>query len=128
MPQLLQRQFRLQSDDNKSSSHDDKNSATGSKVWGNSVLSANFEAPIDDEDENEIRQVASLNTLKQFMLENDLQVLISILDRLKHDISLEELRRYSDDWIRQFFHANAEEVPDEIISKLIVALRRGRQQ
>jgi len=39
-------------------SHYDKISANGSKVWGNSVLSANFDAPIDNEDEIDIRRVA----------------------------------------------------------------------
>lgn len=122
MPQLLRKS------EDRSSSNEEKNSATGSKVWGNSVLSANFEAPIDDEDENDIRQLASLNTLKHFLQENDLHVLVNVMDRLRHDISLEELKRYNDDWVRQFFHANAEEVPDETIDKLIGALHRSRQQ
>ena len=54
---MMQSTFRLDSCD-ENSSGDGKNSATGSKVWGNSVLSANFEAPIDNEDEDDIRKVA----------------------------------------------------------------------
>ena len=62
MPQLLQQSLcnkPLRSSDSGSSlGKNSANSANGSKVWGNSVLSANFETPIDNEDEQDIRQVA----------------------------------------------------------------------
>ena len=66
MPSLVHRAFRLDSGGDDVSSTSGMNSQAGSKVWGNSVLSANFEAPIDNEDENDIMRVASLNTLRLF--------------------------------------------------------------
>ena len=46
--------------------------ATGSKVWGNSVLSANHDTPVDNwaeqsEDFDEIRQIAAISEVKQFL-------------------------------------------------------------
>ena len=66
MPSLMHRQFRLESGASGGSSNGDK-SAAGSKVWGNSVLSANFEAPVDNEedDEFEVRRIAAQNSLRQ---------------------------------------------------------------
>ena len=67
MPHLLQsnqqKTFQADSGSDGDLSHCDKNSANGSKVWGNSVLSANFDAPIDNEDEIDIRHVAQMNEL-----------------------------------------------------------------
>ena len=73
------------------------NSATGSKVWGDSVLSTNHEAAIDDcngdglgitscdegeEDSDDgitdIRRVAAFNSLKSFLEEHNLTVFVGV--------------------------------------------------
>ena len=65
--------------------------ATGSKVWGNSVLSANHETPIDnciepsDEDLMEIRQYAANTEIKQFLRKNNLEAFESLLQRCFKD-------------------------------------------
>lgn len=87
MPQLCQQPFRNESG-SEGSSHGERNSGNGSRVWGNSVLSANFETPIDNEDENEIRCLAAKNTLKRFLQVNNLQVFVEIVERFK-DLTLD---------------------------------------
>lgn len=82
-------------------------------------MSANYEVPIDDEDESDIRQVAVLNSLKHFLLENDLGAFIDIIERLDKNFSLEKLRSYNDVQIRGFFSTNANEKSDENVTKLI---------
>lgn len=70
MPHLNQ-SFHGDSGDEGCLSNGSKGSANGSKVWGNSVLSANFETPVDNEqDEDDIRQLAELNTLKQSLIDS----------------------------------------------------------
>ncbi len=70
------------------SSHGERNSANGSRVWGNSVLSANFETPIDNEDENEIRRLAASNTLKRFLQMNNL-MMFSYIEQRYTDLTLD---------------------------------------
>ena len=125
MPQLLKRDFRFQSADDLSS-HGDRNSATGSKVWGNSVLSANFEAPIDiedEDDEDDIRQFAAFNSLRHFLQQNDLHVFLHAVDSL-HQVSLDDLKRYDESQIRQFFAAHAGEDGEDNLSRLVEALHK----
>ena len=77
-------------------SGESENSATGSKVLGDSVLSTNHEAAIDsnndglvsaDEDEEsddgvtDIRRVAAFNSLKNFLEVNNLTVFIRVASR-----------------------------------------------
>ena len=110
-------------------SHGDKNSGNGSKVWGNSVLSANFDAPIDYEDEIEIRQVAQMNELKQFLEANKLEGILSVVSKMRsYMLSLQELRGCSEAEIRDFFgqHADGALVSEEEISRLVSALSSPR--
>jgi len=107
MPKLLmkngggkehRRPFRLGSGDNvgvggdvDDSETSQNHSATGSNVWGNSVLSTNHEAAIDyNEDEvndedltseeedpvSDVRKVAALNSLINFLAEKNLHIFI----------------------------------------------------
>ena len=77
--------------------------ATGSKVWGNSVLSANHETPIDlciepsDEDLMEIRQFAANTEIKQFLRKNNLEAFEGLLQRCFKDyksLTLQELAKF----------------------------------
>ena len=105
MPQLCQRTFRSDSGSDHSS-NGGRNSGNGSRVWGNSILSANFETPVDNEDENEIRRLAASNSLKNFLQVNNLVVFQTIVDRYK-DLTLEQLKAYSEAEIRHFCQMNA---------------------
>ena len=84
MPHLNQ-SFHGDSGDEGCLSNGSKGSANGSKVWGNSVLSANHETPIDnciepsDEDLMEIRQYAANTEIKQFLRKNNLEAFESLL-------------------------------------------------
>ena len=123
MPQLLQNSTLHLSSDNGSR----KNSANSSnKVWGNSVLSANFcdaisEAPGDNQDENDIKQIASRNTLRHFLANNDLDVIVDYLPRFQ-DTTLEQLKTYAEPMIHQFCQANFSDLGPEHVTKLINAL------
>ena len=81
--------------------------ATGSKVWGNSVLSANFEAPIDNEDEDDIRKVADKNTLKRFLQDNNLQDIMRVIETRRDSVTLSSLKHLSEQQIHQFFQESA---------------------
>lgn len=106
MPHMMQRTFRLDSC-SETSSVEGKSSATGSKVWGNSVLSANFEAPIDNEDEDDIRKVADKNTLKRFLQENNLQEVMKVIESCRDSVTLASLKHFSEQQIHQFFQESA---------------------
>lgn len=114
---VQKRAFRLGSNESDTSRN---NSATGSKVWGDSVLSTNHEAAIDSNDDGEgladsdieegeglesdgddvqmtdIRRVAALNSLKQFLEANDLGVLVNITSRKCQGMSLDVLKTKSE--------------------------------
>ena len=106
MPHMLQRNFRLDSC-SENSSVEGKSSATGSKVWGNSVLSANFEAPIDNEDEDDIRKVADKNTLKRFLQDNNLQDIMRVIETRRDSVTLSSLKHLTEQQINQFFQESA---------------------
>ena len=88
----LSRPFRLESGDSETSPN---NSASGTKVWGDSVLSTNHEAAIDcngdvdgsdegdwsDDGITDIRRVAVFNSLKNFLVENNLQIFLGVANR-----------------------------------------------
>ena len=76
--------------------------ATGSKVWGNSVLSANHDTPVDnwvepnEEDLDEIRQIAANSEIKQFLRKNNLEAFEGLLERCRKqnkDLTLKDLAK-----------------------------------
>ena len=122
MPHMIQRNFRLDSC-SENSSVEGKSSATGSKVWGNSVLSANFEAPIDNEDEDDIRKVADKNTLKRFLQDNNLQDVMRVIESRRDSVTLSSLKHLSEQQIHQFFQESApNKVSAEQVTELFNAL------
>ena len=108
------------------------NSATGSKVWGDSVLSTNHEAAIDcndgdglgitdellnggdldDEDSDDgmadIRRIAAFNSLKSFLEEHNLTVFIGVASRQCQGMSIDALKAKSESQIRQLFKPDAD--------------------
>ena len=122
MPHMIQRTFRLDSC-SENSSVEGKSSATGSKVWGNSVLSANFEAPIDNEDEDDIRKVADKNTLKRFLQDNSLQDVTRVVESHKDLVTLASLKRLNEPQIHEFFQESAPgQVSTDKVTELFNAL------
>ena len=112
MPQLLQSGNVLAFSSDHGSRKGSGNSSN--KVWGNSVLSANFcEAPIDNQDDNDIQQIASRNTLRHFLAENDLHVIIDSLPKLQN-LTLEQLKKSTEPQIHQFFQQNAGDIGPEL--------------
>lgn len=112
------------------------NSATGSKVWGDSVLSTNHEAAIDcndggdglgitdellndieDEDSDDgmadIRRIAAFNSLKSFLEEHNLTVFIGVASRQCQGMSIDALRAKSESQIRQLFKPEKETPAEE---------------
>ena len=122
MPHMIQRTFRLDSC-SENSSVEGKSSATGSKVWGNSVLSANFEAPIDNEDEDDIRKVADKNTLKRFLQDNSLLEVMRVIESRSDSVTLASLKRFTEPQIHQFFQESApSQISAEKVTELFNAL------
>ena len=80
----------------------DREPTNGSKVWGNSVLSANHETPIDNwvennEDLNEIRKIAANTEIKQFLRKNNLEAFEGLLERFQkqnNNLTLKDLAKY----------------------------------
>ena len=119
---MIQRTFRLDSC-SENSSVEGKSSATGSKVWGNSVLSANFEAPIDNEDEDDIRKVADKNTLKRFMQDNSLLDVMRVIESRRDSVTLASLKRLTEPQIHHFFQESAPcQISAEKVTELFNAL------
>ena len=89
---------------------DDLSSDRGGKVWGNSVLSANHDTPIDhwaenNEDLDEIRQIAAISEIKQFLRQNNLEtfnVLLEMCCKKNKDLTLKDLAKYDANKISQF--------------------------
>ena len=141
------RAFRLGSSAGSAGGDDSEtspnNSATGSKVWGDSVLSTNHEAAIDcndgdglgitdelllndagddifqdyceDSDDGmaDIRRIAAFNSLKSFLEENNLTVFIGVASRQCQGMSIDALRTKSESQIRQLFKPEKETPADE---------------
>jgi len=123
------RAFRLGSNDSETSPN---NSATGSKVWGDSILSMNHEAAIDSNDDGEgladsdleaaeglesddddqmtdIRKIAAFNSLKKFLEDNNLKDFVAIASRKCQGMSIDTLMVKSESQIRQIFCGSSEE-------------------
>lgn len=127
------RAFRLGSNDSETSPN---NSATGSKVWGDSVLSTNHEAAIDSNDDGEgladsdmeaeglesdeddqmtdIRKIAAFNSLKKFLEDHNLKVFVAIASRKCQGMSIDTLKAKSESQIRQIFCSSSEEESNSI--------------